>query len=188
MALPTRAQALELLQQHIKTDYTLKHSIATEAIMRALALKLGQDTDLWGITGLLHDLDLEIVDADPIRHARVTVEMLKERFDFPAEGLQAILAHNGDDLGIPCASIFDSALTSAESITGLIFATALIYPSKKLADVKAKSVKKRMKEKRFAAKISRERIRHFEQLPLQPGEFYQLSLDAMKEIAEEMGL
>ena len=188
MTLPTREEALSLLREYITTEYTLRHSLATEAIMRGLARKLDQDPDLWGITGLLHDLDLELVGEDMHRHARRTVEILREKFDFSAEGLQAILAHNGDILDIPCRTDFDNALTAAESITGLIFATSLVYPSKKIADVKLKSVKKRMKEPRFAAKVSRQRIRRFEHLPLTDQEFYQISLDAMKAIGSEIGL
>ncbi|MBN1945698.1 MAG: HD domain-containing protein [Bradymonadales bacterium] len=188
MPLPTREQAIELLSSHIATDYTLKHSLATEAIMRQLAERLGGDPDLWGITGLLHDLDLELVEADPQRHAKKTVEILQDRFDFPPEGLAAILAHNGDELDIPCQTDLESALTAAESITGLIFATALIYPSKKLAEVEVRSVRKRIKEKRFAAKISRERILHYQRLPMSQDEFLQISLDAMKSIADQLGL
>ena len=179
MPLPSRPDALALLHEHLRGDYVLKHSLATESVLRALALRLGHDPDLWAITGLLHDLDLELVGEDMSRHARETVRILQAR-DFPREGLDAILAHNGDVLDVPCRTPFDHALTSGESITGLVFATALVLPSKSVADVKASSVAKRIKEPRFAAKVSRERIGHFRDLGLEAAEFCSIAVDAMK--------
>jgi putative nucleotidyltransferase with HDIG domain len=186
MPLPTRDQALALLHEFIQTPYTLKHSLASEAVMRALAGRLGGDAELWGLTGLLHDLDLELVGEDMQRHARETVRILAERFGFQQEGLDAILAHNGDELGLPCRTVFEHALTAAESITGLVFATALILPTKKLADVKPKSVAKRIREPRFAAKISRERIGHYAQAGFSEDEFCALAVGAMQGIAGEL--
>lgn len=154
--------------------------------MENLAKRLGEDPELWGRTGLLHDLDLEIVGEDMLRHGRETVRILKERFDYPAEGLQAILAHNGDELGIDCVTKFDHALTAAESITGIIFATALIIPSKRLCDVKAKSVAKRLKEPRFAAKVSRERVSHHNDVGIDAPSFCALALESMQSIADEL--
>jgi predicted hydrolase (HD superfamily) len=151
--------------------------------MRLLAQRLNADAELWSITGLLHDLDLELVGDDMQRHGRETVRILNEQFGFPAEGLQAILAHNGDVLGVPCSSPFDHALTAAESLTGLVFATALILPSKKLVDVKAKSVAKRIKEPRFAAKISRERIGHYREIGFEAEAFCGVVVEAMQSIA-----
>ncbi|NOZ02523.1 MAG: HDIG domain-containing protein [Deltaproteobacteria bacterium] len=177
--LPTRDDAIELLKRYISSDYTVKHSLASEAILRGLARKLGHDEDLWGITGLLHDLDYEEIDGDPKRHGLRTAEILKE-MDYPAEGVDAIRAHNGDELDIPCVTPLDFGLTAGESISGLIFATALILPSKNLADVKPKSVRKRIKEKRFAAKISRERIGQFEGLGLTQEEFVTIAVEAMQ--------
>ncbi|MBM4353394.1 MAG: HDIG domain-containing protein [Deltaproteobacteria bacterium] len=100
MGLPNRQDAMVLLREHVKQENLVRHMIATEAIMRALARRLGGNEELWGISGLLHDLDLEIVDNDMNRHARTTAAILAER-GFPPEGLDAILAHNGDVLGIP---------------------------------------------------------------------------------------
>jgi len=182
--LPTREEALELLNGYIKDEYTIKHCLASEVILRGLARKLGHDEDLWGITGLLHDLDYEEIDGDPKRHGLRTAEILKEK-GFPQEGLDAIVSHNGDCLDVPCRTPLDFALTSGESISGLVFAMALILPSKKLADVKPKSVRKRIKEKRFAAKISRERIGQFEGLGLSQGDFVTIAVEAMKEAGLE---
>lgn len=154
--------------------------------MRDLAPRFDADPDLWGITGLLHDLDLELVEGDENRHAKETVQVLRKRFDFPQEGLDAILAHNGDVLDIPCRTAFDHALTAAESITGMVFAMALILPSKKLSDVKAKSVAKRMKEPRFAANVSRERIGHHDDLGIDRGAFCAIAVQSMQAIAGEV--
>lgn len=187
MWIPTRTEALELLRSHIKTENLVRHLVATEAIMRALAARLEGDPELWGITGLLHDLDLEIIDHDMHRHARTTAEILAAK-DYPAEGLQAILAHNGDVLGIEMQGDFDHALSAAETITGLIVACTLVYPSQQVADVKPKSIRKRMKEHRFAANVNRDRIRLIEKVDIPLDEFIVLSLEAMKGVAEEIGL
>lgn len=186
MPLPSRPQAVDLLHEYLKGEYVLRHSRATEAILRDLAPSFDADPDLWGITGLLHDLDLELIGEDQSRHARETVRILRERFDYPSEGLDAILAHNGDILDIPCRTTFDHALTAAESITGMIFAMALILPSKRIGDVKAKSVTKRIKEPRFAANVSRERIGHHEHLGLDRAAFCSLAVDSMQAIASEL--
>ena len=186
MPLPSREQAVEILHEHLNGAYVLRHSRASEAVMRELAPRFGADVELWGITGLLHDLDLELVGEDPERHAKETVRILRERFAYPGEGLHAILAHNGDVLHIPCEGAFDHAITAAESITGMVFATALILPSKKLADVKPSSVAKRLKEPRFAAKVSRERVGHHQDLGLDVQAFCALAVSAMKAIAGEL--
>lgn len=186
MPLPSRSDALALLHQHLHGEYVLRHSLASEAVMRALALRLGHDPELWGITGLLHDLDLELVGDDMQRHARETVRILREH-DYPSEGLDAILAHNGDVLDIPCRTPFDHALTAGESITGLVFATALVLPSKSVNDVKSSSVAKRIKEPRFAAKVSRERIGHHRDLGLEAPEFCAIAVEAMKAALPSIG-
>jgi putative nucleotidyltransferase with HDIG domain len=186
MPLPTRDQALDLLRSHLSGEYVLRHSLATEAIMRALAPRFGAGEQLWAVTGLLHDLDLELVGEDMSRHARETVRILRERFDYPDDGLRAILAHNGDVLGVACESPFDHALTSAESITGLVFATALVLPSKKLSDVKPKSVAKRIKEPRFAAKVSRERIGHHRDIGFEPEAFCEVAVVAMQGLGAQI--
>jgi predicted hydrolase (HD superfamily) len=186
MPLPSREEALRLLRDHLRGEYALRHSLASEAVLRALALQQGQDAELWSRTGLLHDLDLELVGDDMTRHGRETVRVLRERFDYPQEGLDAILAHNGDVLGIPCVTKLDHALTAGESVTGLVFATALVLPSRKLADVKGKSVAKRIKEPRFAAKVSRERVGHHRDLGLEAEAFCALAVAAMQPVAAEI--
>jgi len=186
MPLPSRDDALRVLHEHLHGEYLLRHSRATELIMEVLAKRLGADSALWSITGLLHDLDLEFVGDDAHRHGLETVRILKERFDYPLEGLDAILAHNGDVLGIPCRTPFDHALTAAESITGMVFATALILPSRKLGDVKPKSVVKRLKEPRFAAKVSRERVGHHADIGIDAATFCAIAVDSMQASASEL--
>ncbi len=187
MWIPGREEALKLLRSHIRNENLVRHMVATEAIMRALAPRLEGDPELWGITGLLHDMDLEVIDNDMHRHARTTAGILEAK-GFPPEGLQAILAHNGDVLGIEMSGNFDYALSAAETITGLIVACTLVYPSKKVGDVKPKSIRKRMKEHRFAANVSRDRIRLIDKVGIPLDEFIILALDAMKGVAEEIGL
>ena len=185
--MPKRREALDFLAAHVSQDNLVKHCIATEAIMRGLARHFGEDEELWGISGLFHDLDLEKVGEDMTRHALVTAEILREK-QFPEEGIHAILAHNSDVLEVPCETTFQICLTAAESITGLIVACALVYPSRKIADVAVKSIRKRMKEKRFAANVSRERIIRIEATGLSMDEFIALSLEAMVGVADEIGL
>ena len=182
-----REGALSLMKQYIKMDNLRKHSLATEAIMRALAEKLGYDADTWGIAGLLHDLDYEETKENPSMHALKTAEILEEK-GFSSEVIQAIKAHNAEALGIQRESDFDFALTCAECITGLIVATTLVYPDKKIASVKTKSIPKRMKQKEFARNVNRDLIRECEKLNIPLNEFAELSLKAMQGIAEELGL
>jgi putative nucleotidyltransferase with HDIG domain len=174
-----REKALQLLQKHIKSPQIIRHCLASEAIMRALARRLGADEDLWGLTGLLHDLDYEEVEGDPKRHAVVGAEILRKE-GYPEELVQAVLAHNGDELGIPCRAPIEYAICAGESISGMIFATALVLPSKSVADVQVKSVIKRLKEKRFAANISRERVSQYQGLGLSLEEFIGIAIEALK--------
>jgi putative nucleotidyltransferase with HDIG domain len=183
----TRDQALELLKSHTSEDYLVKHSLATEVIMHALAQRLGHDPETWGLTGLLHDLDYDQTKDDMPRHGLVTAEVLAQE-GVSAEITEAIKAHNAENLGLTRAKPVDFALTAAETITGLIVATTLVYPDKKIDSVKAKSVRKRMKEPRFAANVNRDHIGLAEHLGLTLDEFIDLSLTAMKSIGPQLGL
>ncbi len=182
-----RAQAVALLHNYIKSETLRNHSLATEVIMRRLAQRVGADESLWGLTGLLHDLDLELTRDDTSQHALVGAKILAKE-GFPDEALQAIRAHNGEVLGLARQTDLDHALACAESITGLIVATALVQPDRKLASVKAKSVKKRMKEKRFAESVNRDSIRECEHMGIPLEEFILLSVEAMQAVAADLGL
>jgi putative nucleotidyltransferase with HDIG domain len=185
----TREEALKVIQKYIKTENTIKHMLATEAIMRALARKLEPDKEAeWAMTGLLHDIDYEVAkDRHPLE-GRALLE--KEKADLPEEVYQAILAHGyGHHPECQPESKMDWALTTCDSLTGLIVATALVRPSKKIADVKVKSVKKKFKDKSFAAGTRREDIALCEQkLGIALDEFIALSLEAMQGVSDELGL
>ncbi len=183
----SRQQALELLNEHVKDKVLLFHSLETEAVMRALAERLGKDKELWAITGLLHDLDYEQTRDNPPQHTLETEKILQD-YDFPLDAIRAIKAHNWDGLGIRKESDFDIALSAAETITGLIVACALVQPDKKVASVKPKSVSKKLKTKDFARSVNRKAIKECEKLGISLDEFIELSLDAIKKIGDQIGL
>ena len=180
------AEARALQREHVRTEWLQKHCLATAAIMEALARRLGGDPGLWWSIGLLHDLDFDHTQ-DPARHGLETAEILRARGE-PEEAVQAILAHNAEGLGMERASTLDYALTCAESVTGLIVATALVMPDKKLASVTAEGVLKKMAKKEFARRVSREHVRLCEEVGMPLPEFVGLSVAAMQSIAEELGL
>lgn len=183
----TRADAVKLLQEYLNNERLISHCVASEAIMRALADKFNENPDTWGIAGLLHDLDFQIVDEDPAKHGIETAEILRKK-GVDAEVINAIQKHNAEGLGLERSTRFEHALTCAESITGLIVATALVYPDKKLSSVKVKSISKRMKTPHFARAVSRERILECEKIDIPLPDFIGISLEAMKGIADELGL
>ncbi len=182
-----RKRALELLEKHIENISLRRHCLATEAIMRSLAEKLEEDSDVWGLTGLLHDLDFEKTSDEPSRHGKVTAEILKSE-GVPECIYSAIMEHNAEELGIERTTKMGIALAASESITGLVVATALVMPSKKLADVKPSSVVKRMKKKDFARNVNREIIRECESLGIPLDKFAENSVDAMSRISSDLGL
>ena len=182
-----REEALELLHEYIASENMRKHCYAAESVLRAMAVKLGQDDDRWAIAGLLHDLDVEKVNADPKIHGIETARILAEKGVDP-EIVEAIKLHNEMATGLPRTKIFHHALAAGETITGLITATALVYPDKKLASVKPKSIKKRIHEKAFAASVSREKILECEVAGIGIDEFIEISLAAMQAISDDLGL
>lgn len=182
-----RTKAINILHQYIKNENLRKHCYASEAVMRALANKLGEDSDKWGLAGLLHDLDVEMVNADPEIHGLETAKILEEKGVDP-EIIDAIKMHNEEAHGETRTTPFHHALAAGETITGLIIATTLVYPDKKINSVKPKSITKRMKEKAFAASVNRETIMECEKLGIPLPEFAATCLEAMKDIHEELGL
>ena len=179
-------EALLLLDKHVQTDWLKKHCLATAAIMESLARRLGGDPESWWSVGLLHDLDFERRQ-DLTTHGLETAEILRAQGE-PEDAIQAILAHNAEGLGLERKSTLDYALTCAESVTGLIVATALVMPDRKLASVTAEGVLKKMKKKDFARKVSREHVMLCEQIPLPLADFVALSVAAMQNIAGELEL
>ena len=147
----SRQAALELLQHNIKAESMLKHCLASEVVLRAIARHIGEDEEEYGIAGLLHDIDVEITAADPKTHGPYAANILNGLVT--DEMLDAIVMHNEMATGKERVTKFQHALAAGETITGLITATTLVYPDKKLASVKPKSVTKRMKQKAFAASV-----------------------------------
>lgn len=183
----TRDEAFELLRQHLSNENLLKHCLASEAIMRAMARRLGEDEDLWGLAGLLHDLDFEETQDSPTRHGLITAEVLESR-GLPAELVSAVKEHNAEALGLERSSTFGIALACSETVSGIIVAVALVQPDKKLATVKASSVIKRMKKKDFARAVNRDIIVECERVGVPLDEFIALSVSAMQGISESLGL
>ena len=183
----SREKALSLLEENIKNPNMIKHCLASEAVLGALGEQLGEDREQWSMAGLLHDLDVEMTNADLNIHGRETVRILEQEGVDP-EIIEAIGLHNEKSAGEKRSKPFHHALAAGETVTGLIIATALVYPDKKLASVKPKSILKRMKEKAFAASVDRDIIRECEQIPIPLNEFALLSLQAMQSVSAELGL
>jgi len=181
-----RHEALAAVEAKIKNRNLIKHMLATEAIMRSLARNLGQDVELWGLTGLLHDIDMEDCNGDMHIHSRMGADMVRDMGAGEAVA-SAILRHN-EAHGLPAESDLDRALYCADALTGLITTTALVRPDKKLASVELKSIRKKYREKGFAAGVNREQIETCASLGLDLDRFIELGLDAMKEIAADLEL
>lgn len=185
----TQEQARELLSQHLHEQYLLDHSRETEVIMRALARHFGEDEDLWGLTGLLHDLDMEQAGENYEHHGKRTVEILREAGVENPAMFQAIQSHTeGIVEGAPNReSRLDFALAASENLTGIIVAYTLMRPDKNLANVEPKSITKKLKDKSFAAKVNREFINDIEKTGLQRADFLALAIKAIQAIAGEIG-
>lgn len=183
----SRQEALNLLKTYVKDEKILKHSLATEALMKKLAKKLSQDENKWAIAGLLHDLDWEITKNVPEKHSLVAEEILSQ-YNLDPEIVSAIKIHNYIH-GFQPQTLLEKALYSTEMITGFIVAVALVKPSKKLKDVTLQNLLDKFKEKSFAAGAKREIISLAPQyLGLSLEEIFQLALEAMQEIADDLGL
>ena len=184
MALMSRADALELINREVTNKNLRKHMLAAEAVMRAMAARLGQDAELWRLAGLLHDCDYDRTAQEPARHAVLGAEML-DALGLPPELTHAVKAHAEK---APVESALDKALWCVDPTTGFIVSCALIRPEKKLAIVDVAFIKNRMNEKGFSRAVNRDRIKACEALGLPLDEFLQIALDAMKAISGEMGL
>ncbi len=180
----TRDEALNLVNTKVSNKNLIKHMVATEAVMKSLAVKFGEDTELWGLAGLLHDLDYDQTVNDFSKHGIVAVEML-EGSGVPDEVLNAIKSHPGH---FPRKSLMDKALYAVDPVTGLIVAATLMHPAKKLSQVDVKFIERRFKEKRFAAGADRDQIQTCEQFGMSLHDFIALSLAAMQDIDKTLGL
>ena len=181
-----REEVLNSIKENVENKNLVKHMLATEAIMRALARRFGEDEKEWGLTGLLHDIDVELTGGDMNTHSKLGADLARDMGASEAMA-HAILCHN-DAHGILLETKLDKALFCADPLTGLITAAALVRPDKKLAGVEASSVRKRFKEKSFAAGANREQISKCSEIGLELDEFIELGLKAMQGIAAELGL
>ncbi|MHB8095464.1 MAG: HDIG domain-containing metalloprotein [Candidatus Aminicenantales bacterium] len=180
----TREEALILVEKHLQNRNLVKHCLAVEACMRALAAKLGGDPETWGLAGLLHDLDYETTEKSPERHGTETTKIL-EPLGVDPTIVHAIQAHAGR---VPCRSAMDWSIFSVDPLTGLIIAAALMHPDKKLKSIDVEFVKRRYSEKRFAKGARREDIEQSSNLGYSLDEFLGICIAAMQGIDRDLGL
>ena len=183
----TREHAWALVQEKVKGNFLRTHLLASEAIMRALARHFNEDEEMWGLAGLTHDIDWELTESTPEKHSLVGAEWLKEA-GFPAEVIEAVRVHNHTH-GFEPNTLMEKSLWCAEELTGLIAACAFVQPDKKLASVKASSVKNKFKDKAFAKGVNREIISKCESMiGLTLDQLIEIELKAMQDIAGDLGL
>ena len=181
-----RSQAMTELKGRLTNSNLIKHSIAVEAIMRAMAGHFKEDQEKWGLAGLLHDIDYDKTANDPQQHSILGAEIL-ENLGMDDEIVYAVKAHN-DCHGIERKRKIDKVLYSADPVSGLITAAALILPSKRLEDVTVDFIMKRFNEKAFALGARREPITLCSEFGMSLDEFISIALDAMKGVSDELGL
>jgi putative nucleotidyltransferase with HDIG domain len=183
---PTREETLALLRQYNKNESLIKHAMAVEGVMRYMARKRGEDEEKWGLIGLIHDLDYEQF---PDQHCQKTEEILKEN-DWPEEYIRAVVSHGwGICTDVKPESDMEKILYAIDELTGLVVTSALVRPSKSVMDMKAKSVKKKWKQKQFAAGVDRSIIeKGAEMLGVELSELISDTIMGMRDVAEEIGL
>lgn len=190
MSLPTRAEAWDLVCEWIASDSLRKHVLAVEAAVRAYARRFGEDEAFWGVTALLHDLDFERFPDmdDPVNgHPRTALRLFRE-WGYPQELIDAVAGH-APYLGVPRTTKLASALWASDELTGLIMAVAYVRPSKDIRDVEVSSVKKKWKDKLFAAAVNRQDIEAgAAELGVDLWEHVRIVLEGMKLIAADLGL
>ena len=182
----TREEALDSIKANVENENSIKHMLATETIMRALAKQFGEDEEEWGLAGLLHDIDVDLTQGDMRTHSKLGADLAREMGASEAV-VHAILCHN-EAHGVPRETKLDKALFCVDPLTGLITAAALVRPAKKLASLEAKSVIKKFKQKGFAAGANREQIIQCSEIGIEFDRFIELGLTAMKAIADDLGL
>jgi putative nucleotidyltransferase with HDIG domain len=185
MPLPSREDALAIVHAYVDSESLRRHMYSVEAAMRAYARKLGEDEELYGITGLVHDFDYE---KRPDEHPLPAAEILREK-EYPEELVHAVLAHNQPRTGVAPETLLDRTLRACDEVTGLITAAALVRPSRSLMDLEAKSVMKKFKDRAFAAGVDREEVSEAAKaLDLDLKEHIQFVIEAMRGIARDLGL
>lgn len=184
--IPTREDAIQLLKEYNQDDSLIKHALAVEGVMRYIARKKGEDEDKWGTIGLVHDLDYEKF---PEQHCSKSKEILQEK-GWPEEYIRAVISHGwGICSDVKPETTLEKTLYAIDELTGLVVTTALVRPSKSMMDVKVKSVKKKWKDKRFAAGVNRDIIQKgAEMLGVDLSELIDDTIKGMQEIADDIGL
>lgn len=181
-----REESIKLLKKYIRDEKLIKHSYAVEVIMRAMAKKLERDEELWSIVGLLHDLDYEYTKDYPEKHATVSAQMLEGLL--PEDGINAIKAHNYNYTDYIPSTTIDKALIASDAVSGLIIAAALVMPSKKLEEVKLETLINKFKDASFARGCNRKRIELCIDAGIELEPFLKLSLEALQDISDDLGL
>ena len=186
MAIPTRDEAWALLSKHMKNENLLRHSLAVEGVMRYMARKAGEDEELWGVVGLLHDIDYEKYPEEHLSHAG---EMLREAGTDEVV-VRAVLSHGwGICSDVEPETKMEKTLFTIDELTGLVAAAALVRPTRSVLDMAPKSVKKKWKDKAFAAGVDRSIIdKGVEMLGAERGEIIEDTIEGMKLVAEDIGL
>ena len=179
-----REEALVLVKQYLKNKNLVKHSLAVEACMRAMAEKLDEDVEKWGLAGILHDLDYELTEKSPDLHTKETVKILQALY-IDDDIIRAIQAHANM---VPCQCPMEWAIFAIDPLTGLIIAATLMHPSRKLREIDVAFIKRRYKEKSFARGARREDIEQISNIDMDLDEFISICLSAMQGIASELGL
>lgn len=184
--IPAREEAYDLLLEYNKSDSLIKHALAVEGVMRYFARKRGEDEEKWGIIGLVHDLDYEQF---PEEHCRKSEEILREN-GWPEDYIRAVISHGwGLCADVEPQTDLEKVLYAIDELTGLVVTAALVRPSKSVMDLEAKSVKKKWKNKRFAAGVDRSIIvKGAEMLGIEITELITDTIMGMREVAEEIGL
>jgi len=184
--IPTREEAWKLFKKYNETESLTKHALSVEAVMRYMARKHGEDEEKWGIIGLVHDLDWEKY---PETHCQKTEEILRSE-KWPEEYIRAVMSHGwGLVTDVKPESLLEKVLFTIDELTGLVATSALVRPSKSVLDIGAKSVKKKWKDKRFAAGVNRGIIeKGAEMLNMELSELINDTIMGMREVAEEIGL
>jgi putative nucleotidyltransferase with HDIG domain len=182
----SREESLQLLKRYLKDEKIVKHSLAVESILKKTAEKLNGDKEIWRLTGLLHDLDYEYTREEPEKHSIVSSQLLEGLL--PQEAINAIKAHNYQHTLQTPETLLDKLLIAADAVSGLIIASALVMPSKKLSEVTIKTLSKKFKDNSFAVGCNRKKIKLCEEAGVELNEFLELSLSALQDIADSLGL
>jgi putative nucleotidyltransferase with HDIG domain len=181
-----RDDALMIIDTYLKDDKIIKHCLAVEAIMKTLANKFEEDEQLWSLIGLLHDLDYEYTQGNPEKHGVISAQILSGLL--PLEGVNAILSHNYIHTEVLPTSLLDKCLLASDAASGLIIATALVMPSKKISEIKIGTLLDKFKDKSFAKGCNRDRIKLCADCNITLEDFLELCLDSIRKISDVLGL